>query len=47
VSSALFIAYGYLRSARPPAADPAAIFNSRVGMKQYIETSYDSLEVLL
>jgi hypothetical protein len=47
VSSALFIAYGYVRSARPPVADTAAIFNTRVGMKQYIQTSYDSLEVLL
>lgn len=47
VSSAMFIAYGYLRSGRPPAADTAAIFNTRAGMKRYIESSYDSLEVLL
>lgn len=47
VSSALFIAYGYVRSARPPAADTAAILNTRAGMKRFIESSYDSLEVLL
>lgn len=47
VSSAMFIAYGYVRSARPPAADTAAIFNTRDGMKRYIGASYDSLTVLL
>ncbi len=47
VSAAMFIAYGYVRSARPPAADTGAIFNTRAGLKQYIQASYDSLTVLL
>jgi hypothetical protein len=46
VSSAMFIAYGYVRNGRPPAADTAAVFNTRAGLRRYIETSYDSLEVL-
>lgn len=47
VSSAMFIAFGYIRGGRPPAADTGAIFNTRAGMKSYINASYDSLEVLL
>ncbi len=47
VSSATFIAFGYVRGGRPPAADTAAIFNTRAGLRQYISASYDSLEVLL
>jgi hypothetical protein len=46
VSSAMFIAYGYVRNGRPPAIDTAAVFNTRTGLRRYIETSYDSLEVL-
>ena len=47
VSSAVFIAFGYVRGTRPPASDTGAIFNTRLGMRQFINASYDSLEVLL
>jgi hypothetical protein len=47
VSSAMFIAFGYIRGGRPPAADTGAIFNTRAGMKSYINASYDWLDALL
>ena len=45
-----FIASFYIAGAsdpRPPAADTAAIFNSRAGLKAYINSAYDYLADLL
>ena len=50
VSSNVFIASYYIAGAgdpQPPASDTAAIWNSRAGLKAYINASYDYLGGLL